>query len=56
MEKERIDSDYYFSYLKSLAHDALGATEMWGTHRHYESWDCVTSEVDKSGGDKPSGV
>ena len=54
--RERPDSDFNFSYLKTLAHDATGLTEMWNTHRHYESWDCVTSETNTTGRDRPSGA
>ena len=35
---KREDVDFYFSYLESLGHDPLGATEMWNSQRHYESW------------------
>ena len=50
----RRDSDYHYSYIKGLNHDATGLTEMWNTHTRYESWTCVTSAP--CGDDKPSGV
>ena len=53
---KRSDSDFYYSYLESLGHDALDATEMWGTERRYDSWRCVTSEPNLTGDDRPSGV
>ena len=53
---KRADADFYYSYIKSLAHDATCLTEMWNTQRHYEAWSCVTSEENVSGSDKPAGV
>ena len=54
--RRRQDSDFYYSYLTSLRHDALGLTEMWNSQRRYDSWTCVTSETNFSGKDRPAGV
>ena len=53
---KRQDADFYYSYLESLSHDALGLTEMWHTQRRYDSWTCVTSEPGQGGEDRPAGV
>ena len=50
------DREYYYSYCKSLNHDAFCATETWNSHRHFESWDCVASAENLSGVDKAAGV
>ena len=54
--RRRQDSDFYYSYLQSLEHDALGLTEMWNSQRRYDSWTCVTGETNFSGKDRPAGV
>lgn len=54
--RKRQDADFYYSYLQSLSHDALGLTEMWNSQRHYESWACVTSVTSQGGVDRPAGV
>ena len=54
--RRRQDADFYYSYLQSLNHDALGLTEMWNSQHRYDSWDCVTCEPNNGGGDRPAGV
>ena len=54
--RKRHDSDFYYSYVESLGHDATGLTEMWHTQERYDSWKCVTSETGRSGEDRAAGV
>ena len=44
LDSKRADTDFYYSYLESLSHDALAVAEAWNTQRHYDSWRCVTDE------------
>ena len=53
---KRDDTDFYYSYLKSLSHDAIGDMEAWNTQRHCDSWRCVIGEPNLTGEDRNSGV
>ena len=53
---QREDSDFHFSYCKSLGHDVTCLTETWNAHQRHESWYCVASADNVNGKERAAGV